>query len=207
MGQREADPDAHNYRVTLFSVAIAEAMNLPSEAISDLVLGAFLHDVGKIGIPDRILLKPGKLDRDEFKVMQTHAVLGVDIVAGNPWLTGAEQTIRHHHERFDGGGYPDGLSGTNIPLAARIFAVADVFDALTSVRPYKGAISLEETLSIMARESGTHFDPEVLATFFELAPGLYAKSRAWEGKQWAAELDSVVKRYFKTETAPAGAAL
>lgn len=79
--------------------------------------------------------------------MQTHAVLGVEIVAGNPWLTGAEQTIRYHHERFDGSGYPDGLSGTRIPLAARIFAVADVFDALTSVRPYKKAISLEETLS------------------------------------------------------------
>ena len=206
IAKRDADTDAHNYRVTLFSVAIAEALNVPTETISSLVLGAFLHDVGKIGIPDRILLKPGMLDRDEIKVMQTHAVLGVEIVAGNPWLTGAEQTIRHHHERFDGSGYPDGLSGTNIPLAARIFAAADVFDALTSVRPYKGAISLEETLSIMARENGTHFDPEVFATFFELAPSLYAKSRTWESDQWATELNSVVKRYFKTEAAPEGAA-
>ncbi|MCH2220675.1 MAG: HD-GYP domain-containing protein, partial [Dechloromonas sp.] len=147
IAKRDADTDAHNYRVTLFSVAVAEALKVPAETISSLVLGAFLHDVGKIGIPDRILLKPGRLDREEFKVMQTHAVLGVEIVAGNPWLTGAEQTIRHHHERFDGSGYPDGLSGTRIPLAARIFAVADVFDALTSVRPYKKAISLEETLS------------------------------------------------------------
>lgn len=207
IAKRDADTDAHNYRVTLFSVAIAEALNVPTETISSLVLGAFLHDVGKIGIPDRILLKPGKLDQGEFKIMQTHAVLGVEIVAGNPWLIGAEQTIRHHHERFDGSGYPDGLSGTNIPLAARIFAVADVFDALTSVRPYKKAIPLEETLSIMERESGTHFDPEVFATFFELAPGLHTMSRNWEGKQWAAELNSVVKRYFKTETAPEGAAL
>lgn len=206
IAKRDADTDAHNYRVTLFSVAVAEALKVPTETISSLVLGAFLHDVGKIGIPDRILLKPGRLDRDEFKVMQTHAVLGVEIVAGNPWLTGAEQTIRHHHERFDGSGYPDGLSGTGIPLAARIFAVVDVFDALTSVRPYKEAISLEETLSVMEQESGTHFDPEVFATFFELAPGLYAKSRTWERNQWAAELNSVVKRYFKTETAPEGAA-
>lgn len=206
IAKRDADTDAHNYRVTLFSVAIAEALNVPTETISSLVLGAFLHDVGKIGIPDRILLKPGKLDQDEFKVMQTHAVLGIEIVAGNPWLIGAEQTIRHHHEHFDGSGYPDGLSGTNIPLAARIFAVADVFDALTSVRPYKGAISLEETLSIMERENGTHFDPEVLATFFGLAPSLYAKSQSWESNQWVAELNSVVKRYFKTETAPEGAA-
>lgn len=206
IAKRDADTDAHNYRVTLFSVAVAEALNVPTETISNLVLGAFLHDVGKIGIPDRILLKPGKLDQDEFKVMQTHAVLGVEIVAGNPWLIGAEQTIRHHHEHFDGSGYPDGLSGTNIPLTARIFALADVFDALTSVRPYKKAISLEETLLIMERESGTHFDPAIFATFFELAPGLYAMSRTWESDQWAAELNSVVKRYFKTETAPEGAA-
>jgi HD-GYP domain-containing protein (c-di-GMP phosphodiesterase class II) len=206
IAKRDADTDAHNYRVTLFSVAIAETLNVPTETISSLVLGAFLHDVGKIGIPDRILLKPGKLDQDEFKVMQNHAVLGVEIVAGNPWLTGAEQTIRHHHERFDGGGYPDGLSGTNIPLAARIFAVADVFDALTSVRPYKEAISLEETLSIMGRESGTHFDPEIFATFLELASDLYEKSCTWKSEQWAAELSLVIKRYFKTETAPERAA-
>ncbi len=206
IAKRDADTDAHNYRVTLFSVAIAETLNVPTETISSLVLGAFLHDVGKIGIPDRILLKPGKLDQDEFKVMQNHAVLGVEIVAGNPWLTGAEQTIRHHHERFDGGGYPDGLSGTNIPLAARIFAVADVFDALTSVRPYKEAISLEETLSIMGRESGTHFDPEIFATVLELAPDLYEKSCTWKSEQWAAELSLVIKRYFKTETAPERAA-
>lgn len=206
VARRDADTDAHNYRVTLYSVAIAEALNIPGETIPSLVLGAFLHDVGKIGIPDRILLKPGKLDQDEFKVMQTHAVLGVEIVAGNPWLIGADQTIRHHHEHFDGSGYPDGLSGMSIPLAARIFAVADVFDALTSVRPYKVALLLDESLSIMEKESGTHFDPEVFATFLELAPSLYEKSRTWEGEQWAAELRLVIQRYFKTETAPEGAA-
>ena len=207
IAKRDADTDAHNYRVTLFSVAIAEAMNVSRDTISSLVLGAFLHDVGKIGIPDRILLKPGKLDRDEFKVMQTHAVLGVEIVAGNPWLTGAEQTIRHHHERFDGSGYPDGLSGTAIPLAARIFAVADVFDALTSVRPYKDALPLDKTLTIVGQECGTHFDPEIFSTFLELAPGLHEKSSEWKSEQWAAELASVIKRYFKMETAPEGAAL
>lgn len=205
IAKRDADTDAHNYRVTLFAVAIAEAMNIPNETISNLVLGAFLHDVGKIGIPDRILLKPERLDRDEFKIMQTHATLGVEIVAGNPWLIGAEQTIRHHHERFDGLGYPDGLSGVNIPLAARIFAIADVFDALISVRPYKEASTLEEALSIMGQESNTHFDPEVFAMFLELAPSLYEKNCTWEGDRWAAELSLVIKRYFKTETAPLGA--
>lgn len=206
IAKRDADTDAHNYRVTLYSVAIAEAIEVPRDTISSLVLGAFLHDVGKIGIPDRILLKPGKLDQEEFDIMKTHALLGVDIVAGNRWLTGAEQTIRNHHERFDGRGYPDGLSGTAIPLAARIFAIADVFDALTSVRPYKPALPLDETLSIMEQESGSHFDPEVYAAFRSLAPGLYEKSRAWGGEELAAQLSLVIKRYFRTETAPEGAA-
>lgn len=198
IAKRDADTDAHNYRVTLFSVAIAKALDVPRDTIFTLVLGAFLHDVGKIGIPDRILLKPGKLDQDELKIMQTHAALGVEIVAGNSWLTGAEQTIRHHHEHFDGSGYPDGLAGPDIPLAARIFAVADVFDALTSVRPYKSALSLDETLSIMGRENGTHFDPEIYAAFLGLAPGLYEKSRTWGSEQWAAQLGSEIKQYFKS---------
>lgn len=111
IAKRDSDTDAHNYRVTSYAVALAEAMALPKQEISDLVVGAFLHDVGKIGIPDRILLKPGKLTVEEFEVMKTHALLGVEIVADNPWLEGAALTIRHHHERFDGTGYPDGLQG------------------------------------------------------------------------------------------------
>lgn len=117
-------------------------MGLPKHDISDLVAGAFLHDVGKIGIPGSTLLKPGKLTDDEFLVMKTHALLGIEIVADNRWLEGAAPTIRHHHEHFDGAGYPDRLRGDAIPRVARIFAVVDVFDALTSERPYKKAMTL-----------------------------------------------------------------
>lgn len=198
IAKRDADTDAHNYRVTCYAVALAEALGVGNETITELVLGAFLHDVGKIGIPDQILLKPGRLTSEEFQVMQTHAVLGIEIVAGNPWLAGAEKTIRHHHERFDGKGYPDGLSGEAIPLAARIFALVDVFDALTSVRPYKPALSLEETLSIMKREVGQHFDPVIHAVFRQIAPVLYVQGQSRDQAQWSQELKAMLERHFKS---------
>ncbi len=206
IAKRDADTDAHNYRVTCYAVSLAEALGVGKETIAELVLGAFLHDVGKIGIPDQILLKPGRLTSEEFQVMKTHAMLGIEIVAGNPWLAGAEKTIRHHHERFDGKGYPDGLIGEAIPLAARIFALVDVFDALTSVRPYKPALSLEETLSIMEREDGQHFDPKIHAVFRQVAPVLYAQGQSRDHAQWSQELKAMLERYFKMKTAPKGAA-
>jgi HD-GYP domain-containing protein (c-di-GMP phosphodiesterase class II) len=201
IAKRDADTDAHNYRVTCYSVTLAESLGVPSATIAELVLGAFLHDIGKIGIPDQILLKPGRLTAEEFTVMQTHTVLGVEIVAGNPWLSGAAQTIRHHHEHYDGTGYPDGLAGQSIPLPARIFALADVFDALTSIRPYKQAFSLADTLAIMEREAGKQFDPKFHATFSLLAPALYEKGQFWSHAEWVRELDKVLGRYFKTEMA------
>lgn len=206
IAKRDADTDAHNYRVTCYAVALAESLGVARETIADLVLGAFLHDIGKIGIPDRILLKAGKLSDDEFRVMQSHVLLGIEIVAGNRWLAGAEKTIRHHHERFDGTGYPDGLAGEAIPLAARIFALVDTFDALTSVRPYKPALSLEETLAIMEREACSHFDPAIHAAFRRLAPSLYDRGRSWSDADWHSTLRSVLGRYFKMEAAPEGAA-
>lgn len=202
IAKRDSDTDAHNYRVTCYAVALAETLGLPDKTISELVVGAFLHDVGKIGIPDHILLKPGKLTAEEFAIMRTHTLLGVEIVAGNAWLAGAAQTIRHHHEHHDGTGYPDGLSGGEIPLAARIFALVDVFDALTSVRPYKPAFSLTETLAIMEREAGSHFDPEIHAYFALLAPALYEKSQTWGHEDWVSELKNVLARYFRMENAP-----
>ncbi len=206
VAKRDADTDAHNYRVTCYAVILAEAMGVGQATITELVLGAFLHDVGKIGIPDQILLKPGRLTSEEIQVMQTHAVLGIEIVAGNPWLADAEKTIRHHHERFDGKGYPDGLAGEAIPLTARIFALVDVFDALTSVRPYKPALSLEETLSIMEREVGQHFDPAIHSVFREIAPMLYEQGQSRDHAQWSRELKAMLERYFKMKTAPEGAA-
>jgi len=202
IAKRDSDTDAHNYRVTCYAVALAETLGLPDKTISELVVGAFLHDVGKIGIPDHILLKPGKLTAEEIVIMQTHTLLGIEIVAGNPWLAGAAQTIRHHHEHYDGTGYPDRLSGEEIPLTARIFALVDVFDALTSVRPYKPALPLAATLAIMEKEAGKHFDPEIHAYFMLLAPIFYEKNQTWRHSEWALELKNVLTRYFKTETAP-----
>jgi HD-GYP domain-containing protein (c-di-GMP phosphodiesterase class II) len=206
IAKRDADTDAHNYRVTCYTVELAEALGVGRETMTELVLGAFLHDVGKIGIPDQILLKPGRLTNEEFQVIQTHTLQGIEIVAGNPWLAGAETTIRHHHERFDGKGYPDGLSGDAIPLAARIFALVDVFDALTSVRPYKPALSLEEALSIMEREAGRHFDPTIYAVFQRIAPVLYGQGQSRDHARWSLELKAVLERYFKLKAAPEGAA-
>lgn len=205
IAKRDADTDAHNYRVTCYAVALAEALGVAKETITELVLGAFLHDVGKIGIPDPILLKAGQLTNAEFQIMRTHPLLGIEIVAGNPWLAGAEKVIRHHHERFDGRGYPDGLTGEAIPLTARIFAVADVFDALTSVRPYKTALSLNESLNIMERESGGHFDPAIYAVFQQIAPRLFEQGQHLDHAQWSQRLKLMLERYFKMKTAPEGA--
>lgn len=206
IAKRDSDTDAHNYRVTFYAVALAEALKVPKRDISDLVVGAFLHDVGKIGIPDRILLKPGKLTTDEFAIMKTHALRGIEIVADNPWLAGAALTIRHHHERFDGSGYPDGLVGDTIPRTARIFSVVDVFDALTSERPYKKAMPLAEALAIIEWDSGQQFDSEVVAAFTGIASNLYARTVQASSAELKQEMRGLLARYFRTEAAPEGAA-
>lgn len=199
IAKRDSDTDGHNYRVTLYAVALAEAIGVPEQEIADLVAGAFLHDVGKIGIPDRILLKPGKLTANEFGVMKTHVLLGIEIVADNPWLGGAASTIRHHHEHFDGTGYPDGLRGEAIPHLARIFAVVDVFDALTSERPYKKPMAFAEALTIIESDSGRHFDPKVVTVFKEIAPDLYASAVRAGDAELQQKMREVLSRYFKTE--------
>ncbi len=143
---------------------------------------------------------------DEFEVMKTHPLLGIEIVADNPWLEGAALTIRHHHEHFDGTGYPDGLRGDAIPRAARIFTVVDVFDALTSERPYKKPMLLADALTIIDRDSGRQFDPEVVAIFKEIAPVLYATAGQAGDAGLQQEMQAVLSRYFRTTVAPAGAA-
>lgn len=196
VAKRDSDTDAHNYRVSLYAVALAEAVVLPRREIPHLVAGAFLHDVGKIGIPDRILLKPGKLTDEEFAVMKTHSLLGLDIVAGNAWMEQASCVIRHHHERFDGAGYPDGLAGRAIPAIARVFAVADVFDALASERPYKKALPPEDALAMIEDEAGSHFDPEMVAAFGKIALGLHREIAGADAPGLRARMRSVLSRYF-----------
>lgn len=196
--KRDSDTDQHNYRVTLYAVALAEKLGLPYARMADLIVGSFLHDVGKIGIPDAILLKNGKLDSAEFEVMKRHPLLGLEIVAGNPWLTGAAAVIRSHHEHFDGGGYPDGLSGNDIPILARIFAVVDVFDALTSERPYKTAMDFNTALSIIKRDAGTHFDPGIVAVFEQASQAWHAQTACLAGDALSAQLRACVEKYFVT---------
>jgi putative nucleotidyltransferase with HDIG domain len=137
IAKRDSDTGEHNYRVAWVSARIAEEMGLTGHDMQALIAGSFLHDVGKIGIPDAILLKPGKLDEEEFVIMRTHVALGEEIVTGMGWLDDANAVVAAHHEKRDGSGYPRQLKGDAIPLAACIFAVADVFDALSSKRPYK----------------------------------------------------------------------
>ena len=198
VAKRDSDTDAHNYRVTLYAVALAEKLHWPKGEIAHLIAGAFLHDVGKIGIPDHILLKPGKLTEEEFEIMKTHALLGLDIVAGNAWMN-ATPVIRHHHERFDGSGYPDGLSGVEIPRGARLFAIVDVFDALVSARPYKAPIPFETALTLIENESGRHFDPEIVIAFSSIIDRLYREVATVNDSKLHAQLRSAIFRYFNTD--------
>lgn len=183
IAKRDSDTNSHNYRVTLYAIALAEAARADREQIRRLIAGAFLHDVGKIGITDGILLKPGKLDEDEFRIMKTHVDLGEDIIRHSQFLAAARDVVACHHEKFDGSGYPRGLVGKAIPLVARIFAVVDVFDALTSKRPYKAAMPLDEAMGIVRESAGSHFDPILVQVFEgivrEQHAELQAASEAW----------------------------
>jgi putative two-component system response regulator len=164
---RDSDTGDHTWRVARYSQIIAEELGLAPDVCRSLYLAAPLHDVGKVGVPDRILLKPGRLDPDEFAVVQTHTTIGQRILGGSAseLIRLAAEIAESHHERWDGSGYPNGLAGTAIPLAARIVAVADVFDALTTQRPYKAAMSFEAALDSLRAESGRHFDPDCIAAF------------------------------------------
>lgn len=175
IAKRDSDTGAHNYRVAWIAARIGEALGQSGSTMQALIAGSFLHDVGKIGIPDAILLKPGRLDDDEMAVMRTHVGLGEGIVRGMGWLDGAHEVVAAHHEKWDGSGYPRRLAGAAIPLAARIFAVADVFDALTSKRPYKAPMPFERTMSIIRADAGRHFDPAVVAVFETLVDEIREK--------------------------------
>lgn len=173
VAKRDSDTGTHNYRVAWIAARIAEKMGIKDKAMQSLIAGSFLHDVGKIGIPDAILLKPGKLDDQEFNIMRTHVAQGEEIVSGIGWLEGARDVVAGHHEKWNGQGYPRFLQGEAIPLAARIFAVADVFDALCSKRPYKAPMDFSAATAILERDSGSHFDPAVIAVFLPMARSIY----------------------------------
>jgi putative two-component system response regulator len=167
---RDQNTAAHQNRIADYCVIIADALGLPPGEAETLRYASPLHDVGKIGIPDAILLKPGALDPSERRIMETHVEIGARMLSGSssPLLQAGEVIAWGHHERFDGRGYPRGLAGEAIPLPARICAVADFFDALTTDRVYRKAVAVEATFEMMRELRGAHFDPEVLDAFFAL---------------------------------------
>ncbi|GAB4119577.1 MAG: two-component system response regulator [Sideroxydans sp.] len=165
---RDPETGAHILRMAHYSRHIAENLGLPVEQQELLLEAAPMHDIGKVGTPDLILLKPGKLTEQEFSIMKQHAVIGYEVLdrGTSPLLKTAAEIAHTHHEKFDGSGYPRGLKGSDIPLFGRIVAVADVFDALTSERPYKKAWSVEAACDLLRQNSGSHFDPACIEAFF-----------------------------------------
>ena len=174
---RDNETGLHTIRMSRFSECISKSMGWSAAQCELLLHASPMHDVGKIGIPDSILLKPGSLNPQEWAIMQTHAAIGAKILADDDTsdlLQLAQQIAQHHHEKWDGSGYPEGLEGEAIPLAARIVAVADVFDALTSARPYKVAWGVDEAVAFLSTHSGSHFDPTVIRHFQICLPEILA---------------------------------
>ncbi|HUA17022.1 MAG TPA: HD domain-containing phosphohydrolase [Verrucomicrobiae bacterium] len=174
---KDRETEGHSRRVTAFTMAIARAMGLAPEQVATIARGAFLHDIGKMAIPDKILNKPGKLDADETAIMREHCFKGYQIVKRIPFLADACEIIYSHQERFDGTGYPRGLKGEEIPLGARIFSVADTLDAITSDRPYRAARSLAAARKEIDDWSGRQFDPEVVAIFRQMPDEIFDELR------------------------------
>ncbi len=193
---RDSDTDEHNYRVTLYAIKLAQKLALNKKDIQKLIKGAFLHDIGKIGISDNILLKNNKLSEDEFSIMKKHVLIGASLVKESSWLEDSTDIILNHHERFDGSGYPHKIKGLDIPKIARLFTIVDVFDALTSKRPYKEAFSYEDSINIIKNECNTHFDSDLVDTFIQISKELYDSTSSKPKEQLKKELDVLIKHYF-----------
>ena len=175
---RDAETEGHSRRVTAYTTALAREMGLNAEDLRVIARGAFLHDIGKIATPDRVLLKPGKLDELEMELMREHCQRGYDMVSKIPFLRAASEIVYAHQESFDGTGYPRGLAGTAIPLGARIFAIADTLDAITSDRPYRRGRSFSEAREEIRRCAGKQFDPAIVEVFLNIPPLLWSELRA-----------------------------
>ncbi|PZP26059.1 HD-GYP domain-containing protein [Pseudomonas kuykendallii] len=178
---KDNETGLHVIRMSHYSQVLARAAGYSEAQAEELLHAAPMHDVGKIGIPDAILRKRGALDEDEWRVMRSHVTIGARIIGEHPsgLLRTAQRIALGHHEKWDGSGYPLGLAGEAIPLEARIVAIADVFDALTSVRPYKAAWTVEDALDLLRRESGRHFDPRLVELFMGCLPDVLAIKARW----------------------------
>lgn len=172
---RDAYTGKHAERVAAYGLAIARAAGIDVADEPQMEFGFLLHDIGKVGVPDAILFKPAPLSSDEFSRIASHAEIGAAILRHVDFLDEAMMIVRHHHERWDGTGYPDGLKGEQIPLAARVFAIADTLDALTTDRPYRKAVSFAQARVEILRGSGTQFDPAVIAAYETIGDDMFAR--------------------------------
>jgi putative nucleotidyltransferase with HDIG domain len=183
LDQRDRVTDGHSRRVADLSLMVARELGIEGDDLLDIERAAILHDIGKLAVPDAILSKPAELTQDEWVEMRRHPDVGYQLVRDVPFLNRAAEIIRGHHERFDGTGYPLGLKGDSIPLGARIFAVVDAYDAMTSDRPYRLALSHDEALAEIRHRAGTQFDPVVVVPFFAavrkglIGPGMPSKGQ------------------------------
>ena len=175
---KDSETEGHSKRVTAYTIALARAMGITPAEIKVIARGAFLHDIGKMAIPDEILRKPGKLTREEQEVMREHCTRGYNMLRKIPFLSGAAEIVFSHQEHYDGSGYPNGLSGGEIPVGARIFAVADALDAITSDRPYRKARSFDAAREEILSYSGTQFDPRVVEVFLKIPNELWHELRS-----------------------------
>jgi putative nucleotidyltransferase with HDIG domain len=172
------DGESHSKRVTAFTIAIARALGLPRDQIATIARGAFLHDIGKIATPDELLCRRGALTPEELAVLRGHCLHGFQLLKKVPFLSEAAEIVYSHHERYDGTGYPRGLRGKEIPLGARIVAVADALDTITSDTPYRAARALESAREDIRRCSGSQFDPEIVEVFLAMHAEIWNYIRA-----------------------------
>jgi putative nucleotidyltransferase with HDIG domain len=175
--------NGHCVRVSALSVQLGEQLGLSDSELHHLRWSALIHDIGKIGIPERILTKPGKLTDDEYRIVKQHPSLGAWALEGLYYADHVIRGVLSHHERWDGGGYPDGLKGDSIPLQGRIICVADVWDAITSDRPYRSALDRASSVKIMLEGRGTMFDPQILDAFFEVLHAIQERMPVTQNEQ------------------------
>lgn len=191
---RDEETEGHSRRVTAYTIALARSMGIETDELRVIARGAFLHDIGKIATPDSILLKPGRLNTDEMTTMREHCERGYEMVRKIPFLREAAEIVYAHQERFDGSGYPRGLSGEAIPLGARIFAIADALDAMTSDRPYRKGTSFESACAEIAQCSGKQFDPAIVEAFLAMPIESWTDLRAEVARIPASALSSTFCR-------------
>ncbi len=192
---KDSETEGHSKRVTAYTIALARAMGIAPAEIKVITRGAFLHDVGKMAIPDEILHKPGKLTEEEQVIMREHCTRGYNMLRKIPFLAGAAEIVYCHQEHYDGSGYPRGIKGREIPIGARIFAVGDTLDAITSDRPYRPARSFDAAREEILRCSGTQFDPAVVEVFLKIPNELWQELRS--------EISGQNKRFSTFHIAPA----